>query len=166
MTYRRDSYVLFSQPVDPTVVLDYATIIKNPMDFSTMRSKVERNFYPTIDEFLSDFQLVCDNARLYNAKETLYWRQADKLWDWGSRAIERERKTILDRDEEVLRTVKDEETLDVGGMGDYSGNSGNGGGGGTANGLQSRGSFMSVEPAVDVSEYDVRLRRLKHTVVI
>ncbi|KAK3836359.1 MAG: hypothetical protein JOS17DRAFT_733991 [Linnemannia elongata] len=124
------------------------------MDFSTMRSKVERNFYPTIDEFLSDFQLVCDNARLYNAKETLYWRQADKLWDWGSRAIERERKTILDRDEEVLRTVKDEETLDVGGMGDYSGNSGNGGGG-TANGLQSRGSFMSVEPAVDVSDYDI-----------
>ncbi|KAK5817057.1 hypothetical protein F5H01DRAFT_342327 [Linnemannia elongata] len=146
---KRDSYVLFSQPVDPTVVLDYATIIKNPMDFSTMRSKVERNFYPTIDEFLSDFQLVCDNARLYNAKETLYWRQADKLWDWGSRAIERERKTILDRDDEVLRTVKDEETLDVGGMGDYSANSGNSGGGGTANGLQSRGSFMSVESAVD-----------------
>ena len=163
MTRRRDSYVLFSQPVDPTVVLDYATIIKNPMDFSTMRSKVERNFYPTIDEFLSDFQLVCDNARLYNAKETLYWRQADKLWDWGSRAIERERKTILDRDEEVLRTVKDEETLDIGGMGDYSGNGGNGGE--NANGLLSRGSFMSVEPAVDVSGYDVRLRRLKHTAI-
>ncbi|KAK3844384.1 MAG: Bromodomain-containing protein, partial [Linnemannia gamsii] len=60
----------FSQPVDPTMVPDYATIIKNPMDLSTMRSKVDRNFYPTIDEFLKDFQLVCDNARLYNAKET------------------------------------------------------------------------------------------------
>ncbi|KAG0380438.1 Bromodomain and PHD finger-containing protein 1 [Mortierella sp. AD032] len=141
---KRDSYVLFSQPVDPTMVPDYATIIKNPMDLSTMRSKVDRNFYPTIDEFLKDFQLVCDNARLYNAKETLYWRQADKLWDWGSRAIERERKTILDRDEEVMRTVKDEETLDIGGMGDYSG-----GGSSNLNGLQSRGTFMSVEPAVD-----------------
>ncbi|KAG0271623.1 Bromodomain-containing protein 9 [Linnemannia exigua] len=140
----RDSYVLFSQPVDPTMVPDYATIIKNPMDLSTMRSKVDRNFYPTIDEFLMDFQLVCDNARLYNAKETLYWRQADKLWDWGSRAIERERKTILDRDEEVMRTVKDEETLDIGGMGDYSG-----GGSSNANGLQGRGTFMSVESAVD-----------------
>ncbi|KAF9911558.1 pre-mRNA-splicing factor prp46 [Linnemannia zychae] len=141
---KRDSYVLFSQPVDPTMVPDYATIIKNPMDLSTMRSKVDRNFYPTIDEFLKDFQLVCDNARLYNAKETLYWRQADKLWDWGSRAIERERKTILDRDEEIMRTVKDEETLDIGGMGDYSG-----GGSSQANGAQSRGSFMNVEPAVD-----------------
>ncbi|KAF9124140.1 pre-mRNA-splicing factor prp46 [Mortierella sp. 14UC] len=140
---KRDSYVLFSQPVDPTMVPDYATIIKNPMDLSTMRSKVDRNFYPTIDEFLKDFQLVCDNARLYNAKETLYWRQADKLWDWGSRAIERERKTILDRDEEMLRTVKDEETLDIGGMGDYSG------GGSQSNGVHSRGSFMSMEPAVD-----------------
>jgi hypothetical protein len=139
------------------MVPDYATIIKNPMDLSTMRSKVDRNFYPTIDEFLNDFQLVCDNARLYNAKETLYWRQADKLWDWGSRAIERERKTILDRDEETMRTVKDEETLDVGGMGDYSG-----GGGSQANGVQSRGSLMSVEPAVDVSRwYDVRPRKFK-----
>ncbi|KAG0206439.1 hypothetical protein BGX28_002111 [Mortierella sp. GBA30] len=117
---RKDSYVLFTQPVDIVAVPDYPTVIKNPMDFSTMRAKVERNFYPDIDEFLKDFQLVCDNARLYNSKETLYWKQADKLWEWGYKAIERERKSVLEKEEEILRNVKDEETLDIGGMGDYN----------------------------------------------
>ncbi|KAG0049003.1 pre-mRNA-splicing factor prp46 [Gryganskiella cystojenkinii] len=115
---RKDSYLLFSQPVDPNLVPDYSTVIKNPMDFSTMRAKVERNFYPNIDEFLADFKLVCDNARLYNSKETLYWKQADKLWDWGSRAIERDRKSIMDKEDGMQKLIKDEENLDVVGMGD------------------------------------------------
>ncbi|KAG0034063.1 hypothetical protein BGZ82_005879 [Podila clonocystis] len=135
---KKDMYVLFSQPVDPKLVPDYATVIKNPMDLSTMRAKVERNFYPTIDEFLSDFQLVCDNARLYNAKDTLYWKQADKLWEWGSKAIERDRKTVMDKDEEMLRAVKDEETLDIVGMGDY-----------LSNVQVNRGSIMNIDKSVD-----------------
>ncbi|KAF9305067.1 hypothetical protein BGZ74_011563 [Mortierella antarctica] len=135
---KKDVYVLFTQPVDPKLVPDYATVIKNPMDLSTMRAKVERNFYPTIDEFLSDFQLVCDNARLYNAKDTLYWKQADKLWEWGSKAIERDRKTVMDKDEEMLQAVKDEETLDIVGMGDYS-----------SNVQVNRGSIMNIDKSVD-----------------
>ncbi|KAF9283218.1 Bromodomain-containing protein 1, partial [Mortierella alpina] len=142
---RKDSYVLFSQPVDIVAVPDYPTVIKNPMDLSTMRAKVERNFYPNIDEFLKDFQLVCDNARLYNSKETLYWKQADKLWEWGSKAIDRERKTILEKDEEVLRAVKDEETLDIGGMGDYSNNNSSS----SAQGFASRGQLISADGAID-----------------
>ncbi|KAG0370110.1 pre-mRNA-splicing factor prp46 [Gamsiella multidivaricata] len=141
---RKDVYVLFTEPVDPILVSDYSTVIKNPMDFSTMRAKVERNFYPNIDEFLKDFQLVCDNARLYNAKDTLYWKQADKLWEWGSKAIERERKSVLDKDEEMLRTVKDEETVDVGGMGDYNNSSST-----YAPVTSSRGPLLSTDTALD-----------------
>ncbi|KAF9403294.1 hypothetical protein BGZ94_004648 [Podila epigama] len=136
--YRKDVYVLFTEPVDPVLVPDYSTVIKNPMDLSLMRAKVERNFYPTIDEFLSDFQLVCDNARLYNAKDTLYWKQADKLWEWGSKAIERDRKTIMDKEEETLKTVKDEETLDIVGMGDH-----------TLGAQMNRGSILSIDKGVD-----------------
>ncbi|KAF9430502.1 pre-mRNA-splicing factor prp46 [Entomortierella beljakovae] len=136
---RKDMYVLFSEPVDPTLVPDYSLVIKNPMDLSTMRAKVERNFYPNIDEFLKDFQLVCDNARIYNSKETLYWKQADKLWEWGSKAIERERKSVLDKDEELLRSVKDEETVDVGGMGDYN----------NASSTPSRAPLLSADSVAD-----------------
>ncbi|KAF9186393.1 hypothetical protein BGZ51_002036 [Haplosporangium sp. Z 767] len=136
---RKDSYDMFTQPVDPVLVPDYSSVIKNPMDLSTMRAKVERNFYPNIDEFLKDFKLVCDNARLYNAPETLYWRQANRLWEWGSKAIERERKSVLDKEEELLRTVKDEETLDIGGMGDYN----------NTHGHASRASVVAADASAD-----------------
>lgn len=136
---KKDMYVLFTEPVDPVLVPDYSSVIKNPMDLSTMRAKVERNFYPNIDEFLNDFKLICDNARIYNSKETLYWKQADKLWEWGSKAIERERKSVLDKDEELLRSIRDDETVDVGGMGDYNNNI-------TTMG---RGSLLSIDGNVD-----------------
>lgn len=125
---------------------DYSSVIKNPMDFSTMRAKVERGFYPNIEEFLADFKLVCDNARLYNSKETLYWKQADKLWDWGSRAIERDRKTIIEKDEDIMTVVKDEENLDVVGIGEHSLTSLQ-----VVTPLQSKPPMMNVELSLDVS---------------
>ena len=120
-----------------------------------MRAKVERGFYPDIEEFLTDFKLVCDNARLYNSKETLYWKQADKLWDWGSKAIERDRKTIIDKDEDILTVVKDEENLDVVGIGEHS----------LAplhivTPLSSRTPMMNVELSLDVSSADMKKCRL------
>ena len=60
------------------------------MDFSTMRQKLEGNQYPDMDAFKSDFQLICTNAQIYNAPDTPYWRNADKLEAYGLRAIERE----------------------------------------------------------------------------
>ena len=137
---------MFSHPVDPVLVPDYSSVIKNPMDFSTMRAKVERGFYPNIEEFLVDFKMVCDNARLYNSKETLYWKQADKLWEWGSKAIERDRKTILDKDEDILTLVKDEENLDVVGIGDHSVMPLH-----AVTPLSSRAPILSVDGTLDVS---------------
>ncbi|KAG0226828.1 hypothetical protein BGW42_003334 [Actinomortierella wolfii] len=119
--FRKDHYSLFSAPVDVQQVPDYAHIIKHPMDLSTMRSKVDRGFYPKLDLFLEDFKLICDNCKVYNAPDTLYYKQAQKLWEWGSKVIEKERKAIQDIEEELAKLqipVKEEETLDVDGLGD------------------------------------------------
>ncbi|KAF9976942.1 hypothetical protein BGZ73_007452 [Actinomortierella ambigua] len=119
--FRKDHYSLFSAPVDVQQVPDYALIIKHPMDLSTMRSKVDRGFYPKLDLFLEDFKLICDNCKVYNAPDTLYYKQAQKLWEWGSKIIEKERKAVQDIEEELAKLqipVKEEETLDVDGLGD------------------------------------------------
>ncbi|CAG8501961.1 14006_t:CDS:10 [Acaulospora colombiana] len=92
---KKDAYGFFAEPVDTTVVTDYLTIIQNPMDFGTMRKKIDCNKYASIDEFKGDFSLVCNNCKTYNAPDTIYYKSADKLWQFGEKAIERERDSIL-----------------------------------------------------------------------
>lgn len=45
----KDSYGIFLNPVDTNVVTDYLAVIKNPMDFSTMQSKLSQ--YASVEEF-------------------------------------------------------------------------------------------------------------------
>ena len=45
---------------------DYLTIIKKPMDLSTVRTNLDNNEYDYIEEVLNDLQLIWDNCKLYN----------------------------------------------------------------------------------------------------
>src|SRR6218665_893659 len=49
------------------------------MDFSTMRSKVDRHAYSSIDDFVADFELIISNCMTFNAKHTLYHKVALRL---------------------------------------------------------------------------------------
>ncbi|KAI8053974.1 Bromodomain-containing protein, partial [Syncephalis plumigaleata] len=69
----------FHEPVDTTLVTDYLTVIREPMDLTTMRNKVQQQVYTTLDEFRSDIKLICDNARIYNKPDTIYYREASRL---------------------------------------------------------------------------------------
>lgn len=59
----------FLEPVDPIKlgIPDYPKIIKSPMDFSTIRSKVDANEYDTIEAFAEDMRLVFRNAITFNS---------------------------------------------------------------------------------------------------
>ncbi|CAL1262176.1 unnamed protein product [Larinioides sclopetarius] len=59
-------FTVFSRPVDPAEVPDYHHVIKNPMDLETMMTKIDLQRYETVDQFLSDIDLVCQNALDYN----------------------------------------------------------------------------------------------------
>ena len=60
-------------------VPDYRDLIKNPMDFATMRRKVDLQAYRTVDDIAADFQLMIRNCMTYNAKNTIFYRAAVKL---------------------------------------------------------------------------------------
>lgn len=47
----------FVAPVSAHDVPDYYTVIKNPMDLSTMETKLENNQYDTVDDMVKDAQL-------------------------------------------------------------------------------------------------------------
>ncbi|OAJ40677.1 hypothetical protein BDEG_24384 [Batrachochytrium dendrobatidis JEL423] len=99
MIRQKDSYGFFLEPVDPNIVTDYSTVIREPMDLSTMANKVASNLYSSCAEFCKDFELVIKNAKTYNSKATLYYKEAEKLDQAGQRIIQRESVTIESAEE-------------------------------------------------------------------
>lgn len=69
----------FAIPVNREEVPDYYEVIKEPMDLSTMESKLENDKYDLFDQFLYDAKLVFKNCRSYNAEHTTYYKNANKL---------------------------------------------------------------------------------------
>ncbi|XP_039215743.1 ATPase family AAA domain-containing protein 2 isoform X2 [Crotalus tigris] len=56
----------FSKPVDLHEVPDYVTVIKQPMDLSTIISKIDLHQYLSAKDYLKDIDLICSNALEYN----------------------------------------------------------------------------------------------------
>ena len=58
---------VFGKAVDPAAVPDYLTIIKQPMDFSTVKKKLFNLQYRNVDDWRKDIQLIFDNCNKYNS---------------------------------------------------------------------------------------------------
>ncbi|KAM4633071.1 ATPase family AAA domain-containing protein 2 isoform 2-T2 [Polymixia lowei] len=56
----------FTKPVDLDEVPDYAEVIQQPMDLSTVLSRIDLHRYVTVKEFLYDVDLIWQNALEYN----------------------------------------------------------------------------------------------------
>lgn len=59
-------FVIFTKPVDTAEVSDYLEVIQHPMDLETMMTKIDLHKYLTVNDFLSDIDLICSNALDYN----------------------------------------------------------------------------------------------------
>jgi len=59
---------VFNNPVDPVAlnIPDYFNIIKSPMDFGTIKAKLEKNDYSGTEDFADDVRLTFSNATTYN----------------------------------------------------------------------------------------------------
>ena len=93
-------------------VPDYYEIITNPMDMSTMMSKIDLCKYETVDDFLQDIELICSNALEYNPDHTMYGRalrhRACALRDLAKATIEQElEKDFEKRCQEIKKARKE-----------------------------------------------------------
>uniref|UniRef100_W6ND92 Bromodomain domain containing protein n=2 Tax=Haemonchus contortus TaxID=6289 RepID=W6ND92_HAECO len=75
----KDPEEYFAFPVTPSMAPDYHAIIAHPMNFSTMRQKIEDNVYETITEMRTDAELIVSNALTYNNPNTVYHLAATRL---------------------------------------------------------------------------------------
>jgi hypothetical protein len=69
--FKKEDAWIFLRPVDPLrdMCADYLSVIKEPMDFSTIRKKMSK--YQNKGEFLRDAGLVFSNCKTYNKPGTL-----------------------------------------------------------------------------------------------
>nr|KAF6362583.1 bromodomain and PHD finger containing 3 [Pipistrellus kuhlii] len=88
----KDPAHIFAEPVSLSEVPDYLEFISKPMDFSTMRRKLESHLYHTLEEFEEDFNLIVSNCMKYNAKDTIFHRAAVRLRDLGGAILRHARR--------------------------------------------------------------------------
>ncbi|XP_044307854.1 peregrin isoform X7 [Varanus komodoensis] len=94
----KDTGNIFSQPVPLSEVTelyevpDYLDHIKKPMDFYTMKQKLEAYRYLNLDEFEEDFNLILSNCLKYNAKDTIFYRAAVRLREQGGAVLRQARR--------------------------------------------------------------------------
>uniref|UniRef100_A0A8C7TTK2 Bromodomain containing 1b n=1 Tax=Oncorhynchus mykiss TaxID=8022 RepID=A0A8C7TTK2_ONCMY len=79
----KDPAKIFAQPVSVKEVPDYLDHIKKPMDFSTMRKRIDAHGYKSLVEFEADFDQIIFNCIKYNAKDTFFYKAGLRLQDRG-----------------------------------------------------------------------------------
>ncbi|KAE8249141.1 hypothetical protein A4X13_0g5324 [Tilletia indica] len=79
---RRDTYAFFTDPVNPEEVPGYRDVIKEPLDFGTIRERVEAEEYTNVASFTDDVNLVFRNAKTFNPPDTIYHSEADRIETW------------------------------------------------------------------------------------
>ncbi|KAF7283951.1 hypothetical protein GWI33_022776 [Rhynchophorus ferrugineus] len=100
-------FFMFTKPVDTKEVPDYTEIIKQPMDLETMMTKVDFHLYECAKDFLTDIDLICQNALEYNPAKSSADKQirhrACSLRDYAYTLI----KTEMDSDfEDKCQDIK------------------------------------------------------------
>lgn len=87
-------------------VPDYLEFISQPMDFSTMLSKLEAHAYRSVADLEADFNLMVSNCLLYNGKDTVFHRAALRLRDLGGAILRHAQRQVsntgLDLDSGML----------------------------------------------------------------
>jgi len=114
---KKDTNDFFANPVNDQFAPGYSSIIKQPMDFSTIRSKLKPegatntviSSYPNLQSFKSDFELMCTNAMTYNTQDTIYYKSATKLLSYGRKILSPEKIRGLRNHLPFIKTITQQE---------------------------------------------------------
>lgn len=79
--WKQAGVVDFLEPVDYVSLglRDYPLVVTRPMDLGTVRKRLKRREYAGLEECLRDVQLVWENCRAYNIKDSPIVRLAERL---------------------------------------------------------------------------------------
>ncbi|XP_037484773.1 uncharacterized protein LOC119363503 [Triticum dicoccoides] len=103
---KKDTYGVFAEPVDLEELPDYNDVIEHPMDFGTVKRKLARNAYRSFEQFEDDVFLICSNAMVYNAPDTVYFRQAHSIQELARKKFQELRDEGIPTENQVKSEQK------------------------------------------------------------
>lgn len=92
---KMDPHEFFAWPVSDVISPGYSEVIHSPMDFSTMRKRIDGNHYTCVSEFREDLKLVCNNAMTYYQCDTVYFNSAKQMWNYGNKLLSKDQLMAL-----------------------------------------------------------------------
>ena len=103
---KKDINNFFANPVNDSIAPGYSSIISQPMDFCTMKSKLPS--YTDLATFRTDFELICNNAMTYNTVDTIYHKMAQKMLHYGQKLFSVEKLRSMKAHLPFARAIPDE----------------------------------------------------------
>lgn len=95
---RADVNGFFQEPVTDDIAPDYASVIKEPMDFARIKDKLHKDMYPKglkgLEAVRKDVTLMFRNCMVYNPESTEYHQEAKRLLRHAEAAFNRLEKKI------------------------------------------------------------------------
>ncbi|CAL0334763.1 unnamed protein product [Lupinus luteus] len=87
---RKDREELFAMPViNPDVVEEgHDGIMKQPMDFGTMRAKLHEGMYTNLEQFKHDIYSICFNSMNGNPATSRHYKVAEAIYSHARRLLE------------------------------------------------------------------------------
>eukprot|EP00617_Octactis_speculum_P000637 CAMPEP_0185776368 /NCGR_PEP_ID=MMETSP1174-20130828/85401_1 /TAXON_ID=35687 /ORGANISM="Dictyocha speculum, Strain CCMP1381" /LENGTH=101 /DNA_ID=CAMNT_0028464281 /DNA_START=21 /DNA_END=326 /DNA_ORIENTATION=+ len=76
---RHDASWPFREPVNTDEVGDYLSIIKDPIDLSLIKRRLDDEFYKSRDMLKADLIRMIENCKTYNGQRTVFFKEADRL---------------------------------------------------------------------------------------
>ncbi|KAJ3194662.1 hypothetical protein HDU82_002374 [Entophlyctis luteolus] len=76
----RNLAVLFNALPNKQLYPDYYIVIKQPTALNIMQQKINGGKYASLADLKAEMQLMVDNAKTYNAAESLIYEDANALW--------------------------------------------------------------------------------------
>lgn len=114
--YEKDVDEIFCDPVDVSEVPDYMEVVKQPMDLSTIKLKLQSGMYFSLNDMEADFSLMIKNCLSYNNRDTFYYKAGQKMREQGKPLFRKAREELESdgliemqkTDESVAKEIDDE----------------------------------------------------------
>lgn len=94
----------FRQPVPQKQAPDYYNVIKEPMWIERIKEKLKEGSYTEREQFKYDINLIFENAKVYNLKDSFFYKLAEILKTFCQPMLEKLKETNQDAENRKMRS--------------------------------------------------------------